>query len=516
MEHPILPEHPVVDRTTEWQRISPLAMLYFFVSFLKHIIGNFVYIAPGVVIAYKSISSNVSLFLPIAIVCVLVLLGNVVLNFYFFRFRLTDKSLYIKSGVIKKVQIHLPFPRIQHVKLEQPWYFRPFDYVCLQFDTAGSTEQEAKLIAIEHAFAKQLKDKILHAHQDILATPTAEQQDATEQNAFEQELNRRSMTDLVIHGISNNRVWIILGALIPFADNAWDKAAVYLETINIDLHQLFNVNELALWQVGVYALALFLLVLIPIAFLSIAGSILSFYGYTLCKVEDKYIRRSGLLTKHEVAMRLSRLQILVQQQDWLDVLFKRANLSFEQINANSSGSEVSSGNAIMVPSVTLSESKVLANDAMPKNQVFDINYHAISKWYLFRYLVQIYLPIAFTAVCLFIWIGKTQLLFPVIGIYALLSCLHFCRWRRFGVAMDDKYIYLRKGTIGKDYYCFERFKIQQIQFKQSWFLKRKKLAGIKFVLASGAESISFVDQELARKMVDCVLLSAESSKRSWM
>jgi len=34
---------------------------------------------------------------------------------------------------------------------------------------------------------------------------------------------------------------------------------------------------------------------------SVTGAIFSFYGYTLSKVEGRYIRRSGLFTKHEVS-----------------------------------------------------------------------------------------------------------------------------------------------------------------------------------------------------------------------
>jgi putative membrane protein len=63
-----------------------------------------------------------------------------------------------------------------------------------------------------------------------------------------------------------------------------------------------------------------MLIMLVIVSLSVVGAILMFYKYTLSKTQVRYILGSGLLTKHEVSMKLSRIQIMVQAQDWLDVL----------------------------------------------------------------------------------------------------------------------------------------------------------------------------------------------------
>lgn len=47
-------------------------------------------------------------------------------------------------------------------------------------------------------------------------------------------------------------------------------------------------------------------------------------------------------------------------------------------------------------------------------------------------------------------------------------------------------------------------------------MKRKKLATIKFVLASGAVTIPFLPEEYVNKLADSVLFEVESTRKSWM
>ncbi|GHG03268.1 PH domain-containing protein [Thalassotalea marina] len=518
MQQETTPEQSELDTTSTWQRISPYAMLYFLMSFLKHLLGNIVYIAPGIVIGYKSLIDRPQIWLPVAVLVVIALIVGAVLSFYFFTYRLSENKIEIKSGVFKKAHIDLPFARIQNVKQEHPWYFRPFGYVCLSFDTAGSAQQEAKLVAIEHTLADKIKQKILIQHKEV--EPVADENLATEasetkQNAAnEQILNTRSVKDLVLHGITNNRVWIILAGLSPFIDDLFEKADSYLTSIDINVDQLFSFTDLAVWQIAGYVILLFFALMIPIALLSIAGAIISYYGFTLSKSDDKYIRRSGLFTKHEVTMRLPRLQVLILKQDWLDLLIKRTNLVFAQISSRG-GEFAAEKDKIMVPSVTLKESAELIADAMPNSQVQSIAYTGISPWFLVRnFLLSAVFILPFAVII--IAKDTIELLWPLAGVFIILLSLIYCRWRRWGIAIDDQFVYLRKGVLGVDYHCFERFKVQQIQYRQSWFLKRRHLGGFKCILASGALGISFLKEEHAKEIVDQLLYSAESSKRSWM
>lgn len=504
----------------QWQRISPIAIVYFTVKFIYGLFGNVVYIAPAILIGYKEVLANPHIWLPVSLVALSLLLLATFLSFYFFQYRLTKEHIEIRSGVFAKKYINLPFTRIQNVKLEQPIYYRPFGFTCLQLDTAGSAKQEAKVVALELDLAEQVKKQILAAHKSQ-STLTDEVQLKTakisQQSNDEIVLNERSLKDLIIHGITNNRTWIFLGVLAPFFDNIANYIVLFFNGLGIDIEKLLTFADKPWWQIGLYALTLTFLCMLVVALLSIAGSIISFYGYSLTKVDDRYIRRSGLLTKHEVTMRLARLQMVVRQQDWLDVLLKRINLKFEQSNANMQNIQPGAHhNKIIVPSVKPKECQALIDDVYPQNMMMELSYQRISKHFLLRNIVYILLPIFSILLGFFIVSEKNDALAFIVAIFIILILMTFCRWRRWGFATDSHFIYIRKGMFGVDYYCFPRYKVQQTSFQQSWFLKRKKLASIRFVLASGAQDIPFIPQSIAYQLINDALFEVESSRKSWM
>ena len=504
-----------------WQRISPIALLYFLIKLLKELVGNFVYLLPALYIGYNHLIENPSFWLPITLAVIAVILLIVFLKFYFFKFRLHNNTIEIRSGVLAKKHINLPFSRIQNVKLEQPIYYRPFHYVCMALDTAGSHKQEAKVVALNIDFAEQLKKAILQTHQTAATNKDqqdiAEEKTVTTSNNTEKILNQRSLLDLVIHGMSNNRVWIFLGGLAPFFDNIANYIIHWLDNLGVNTEQLFSLTDKPWWQVSLYALTLTLMILLPITLFSILGAILSFYNFTLTKVNDRYIRRSGLLTKHEVTMKLSRLQMIIRQQDWLDKLLKRINLRFEQNQSLENKLDANAyNNKIIVPSITESQCQALIDDAYPDNQLKHITFTGISKRYLLRHIGYILLPIYLGLSCFFYLNDKSIMILLLTPIFILLSLVIFLRWRRWGFAIDNNYLYVQSGAIGLDQRIFPLYKIQQTRFKQSIFLRKHQLCHIRLILASGNVTIPYMKQAEGYNIIDNCLYIVEKSRRSWM
>jgi len=254
---------------------------------------------------------------------------------------------------------------------------------------------------------------------------------------------------------------------------------------------------------------------------SVLGAIISFYGYTLSKLGDKYIRRSGLFTKHEVNMGLSRLQMVVQKQDWLDVILKRINLNFEQNSSLAKNlNSAASSSKIIVPSIKPHECKALIDDAYPENSLSEFvcndEFEPISTRFIFRNIAYILLPIWLIVASVTIRNGHIMITVLASVLFIGLCGLVILRWKRWGIARDQNFIYLRKGLIGVDYYCFPTYKLQQIQFKQNLLMKRRQLATVKFVLASGSLKIPLITETLAYELIDQGLYQVESSHKSWM
>jgi len=511
-----------LQNTQDWQRISPIAILYFLVKFIVGILSNIVVLLPMLYLGYDNLMAHPHLFAPIALGLLAVILTSTLLSFYFFQYRLNQDHIEIRSGVISKKYVNLPFAKIQNVKLEQPVYYRPFGFTCLQLDTAGSAKQEAKVVALKTDFAEQLKKEILAQHQAVNSASSdnideTESNSATHEHVDEVILNTRSIPDLIIHGLTNNRIWIFLGGLAPFFDDFGNYIIEFFQGLGIDLEKILTFADKPMWQIGLYALTLTFIILLPFTLFSIAGSIITFYNYTLSKVGDRYIRRSGLLTKYEVIMRLARLQMVVRQQDWLDVLLKRINLKFEQSNSAVNQFQAGAQNSrIIVPSINSGECLALINDVYPEHQMMDINYQRISKRFLLRNLGFILTPIFMALSILFITIGNAKIISLIAPVYLCISLLIYMRWVRWGYAKDDNFIYIRKGYFGVDYYCFPIYKTQQVQFKQSWFQQRHQLCTIRIVLAAGAQDIPFIVENDGYQLLDNALYQVESSRKSWM
>lgn len=496
-----------------WQRVSPIAILYFIASNITLLINNLIYMVPLVVTSYNTVLDN-PMWFALGASAFIALLGlSAFLQYYFFKFRLSAQTIEIKSGVFKKTHLNLPFERIQNVKIIAPFYFRPFSYTTLELDTAGSAKSEAKIVALADILAQQLKSEILSQTAPQHAEASSETRTIEHGETI---LNRRSLKDLIIHGITNNRVWIFFALLAPFIEPAANKADTILISIGVNFSEIFSPSTHAWWQLGLYALALLFVSYCIVVLFSIFGSIIAFYGYTLSEQGKNYIRRSGLLTRHEVVMKLPRLQLVVSQQDWLDILINRINMRFEQANnqqQHQPGQEVK--NKIMVPSVNQQQFDQLICDVWPNNQLREIEFLAISKRFIIRNILLL-IPLPATAIGALLYHQQWQISLIVAGLTLLISLLIVMRWYRWGYAIDNNFIYVRKGVLGVNYYVFPIHKVQQTKYHQSVLMARKKLATVSLVLASGVIRIPFLPQHTAQQILDKALYVVESTKRNWM
>ena len=506
--------------TDGWSRVSPLAIIYFFAKAVWGLGNSLLYILPVAAINFSSVKENWFIAL-IAIACILTLmLFSSIVNYWFYHYKFAEDRVEIKQGVFKKSHLDIPFKKIQNVKIIQPFYYRFKQYSFIELDTAGSAQQEAKIVALPLVLAQKFKQLILQIKQAPIQQDTATH--ASEQNTeTEVLLNERSVKDLIIHGISNNRVWIILGFLAPFYNRISETIGEVLDSMGFDLIAYLDYQSQSIGLFLLHVFSLVMLVMLIIVSFSVIGSIFVFYKYRLSRQGERYIRRSGLFTKHEISMRLSRIQIAVQQQDWLDVLINRTNLRFEQnssgSNSNSQTAGVSHASKLIVPSVTPLESIALIQDVFDVKRFTDIKFVAISKRYMLRLVVVFLIPLialmTFAALA-----SKTSFYgWLVVGALSLLlGALVYIRWWRWGYYFDKSHIYIRKGLLGVNYCVFPIGKTQQVAFKQSVFMRRHKLSSVRYVLASGAYSIPFIPERLALKQASDALFQVAKYKPAWM
>ncbi len=517
------------DKTkTEFSRVSPLAILYFFARSMYFLVFNvLIYSLPAFAAMYSKLRENIWLIGVGVSAIVLIVLFSSVLKYLFYYYRFTDERVEIKQGVFSKSHLDLPFNKIQNVKIVQPFYYRFNNYSFIELDTAGSSQQEAKIIALPIKLAERFKTLVLSMKQNgsnrngkhSIGENDNDISAGDERRDQEIVLNTRNIRDLIIHGISNNRVWIFLGALAPFYNAITENINSILRSIGLDLVSYLDYQSQSLGLFVLHILSIVMFIMLLIVCFSVLGSIFVFYGYRLSRSEDRLIRRSGLLSKHEVSMKLSRVQIAIQQQDWLDILLRRVNLQFEQNSSlpNIGQNNVNQASKLIVPSVTKDESTLLIKESFDVNSFYDIQFKPISPRLIVRSFLFYILPVTalFTAIGMAnSWPAGAWLV--LLLAFALMMSMAWLRWKRWGYYLDKDYVYLRKGFLGVNYYVFPISKTQQVEFIQSRFMRKRGLAHLRYVLASGAQTIPFISEKEASSNAEYALYFVRYFKPAWM
>ena len=507
-----------------WQRVSKVSIVDYFVKNLIRLVSTSIYAIPAIWASSDTLKEHLDYVVLGGGAVISLLFVAAFLQYFFFKYRLKEDNIEIHSGVLFKKHLDLPFTRVQNVKLITPVYFRPFDYTTMELDTAGSAKNEANIVAVPKDKANAMKQQILayqalhQAEEQVDEQKESDKESVANEAAVGDEklLNERSLLDLVIHGLTNNRVFFFLAILAPMADSIFEYANQFLLSFGFDVKAFLFDAEHPWWQLSLYFIASFIMAYFIVMLISILGAIIAFYGYKLTKRDNNYIQRSGLLSIHEVVMKKPRLQMIVRQQDWLDVLIKRINLKFEQMGGLERHQQNNVRNKLMVPSVKENECRELIDEMWPTNKMTQVDYQPISQRFIVRGIGLFITPITLLLCVIAVVSEQWIIVPPAIVFFVIASGLIWCRWKRWGYAMDDEYVYVRKGLLGVNYYCFAIEKTQMVKFKQSIFLRRHKLCHTGFVTAASSLTIPFIPQDIGWHLMSQSLYKVESLKKNWM
>ena len=495
----------------EWQRVHPIAVLYFAAQAVKGLVTNIIVLVP-IFIALRNAFDENPYRIVVLIVCALLLFMLFAFGTWWtFQFRVYAGRVEIKRGIFKKLRLNLPFDKIQDVKIEQPFYYRLTNTRVVALDTAGSAKQEANLVALSDAYAQQLSETILASKAGY--TETASNEPVTPDEAEPRILNRRSLADLVLHGITNIRVWIILGVASPFIDDAIRQLDHWVAFVNLE--SLYSVDAVGLTLVLLHVTLTAISIFILITLISIVGAIVTFYDYTLLKDGSRLRRVSGLLTRYQVNLQLSRIQHIEYKQDWLDNLFGRVNVTFKQISQQLEGVP-DDQRSLLVPSVTKSESVELGLHAFTHVNPFTQTYSPISKRFMLKYSLLALLLTAVAGFVLFLESNNIWHSLIALVVYLVVQGMIGLRWYRWGYALDGDNIYVRSGLFGIRFDVCPLYKLQQAKYAQSVWQARTHLANTTLFYASGRFTIPMLPSVTAANIIDRSLQNTELSNKYWM
>src|SRR5690606_11480867 len=103
--------------------------------------------------------------------------------------------------------------------------------------------------------------------------------------------------------------------------------------------------------------------------------------------------------------------------------------------------------------------------------------------------------------------------FWITAILWLMLTAFYCRLilKKRYFKMNNEQIRISKGAITQEWKQMELYKLQAVEFRQTFFQKRRKLASLELMNASGSMTIPYIDESMAKQLYNYMLYHTELS-----
>lgn len=492
-----------------WRRTSPFAILFFFGRILRLIVKNaWQSLAPlfALLIAYQG--DLVSKLTLGGIGLAVFIIAASLLSYWFFRFQISDDSILIRQGVIKKKQLDIKFDRIQAINTQQNPLYRLLGLVTVSFDTAGSAGSEGNLPAVTRDFADSLRERI----------GKPQRVDVTDDEDIEPVTNallRLDWRDMIRIGLADRRALIVFAFIGPLIERIDENIERYIATF-VRIAAANGIELEAASSVSI-AIAIFIVLILLFIIVSIAAAFLRYHNFEVFLHGQTLHSHGGLLTRHEHSMELGKIQTLRLQQGIVQRLMKHYRLTARQAT---SGGKNRSQKVFVVPVVTAALADALRQRFLsPEGGRLTQNPHstdfaAVSPYYMRSRILFIgLLPALLASIAFSQPHGAASLVlllwFPVVAAASYRS------WKCAGYHHDDEEIVRRSGFLGYRTVGLLFRKVQRVTVSQSRYQRRKGLASLRLYMASGSVSVPYIDHDKAKQLRDYILYKVESSQQAW-
>ncbi len=503
----------------QWQRVSPAAIVYFIMKFLGQFlrqgIQGFLPLAAIVFTAGENRWFIISLVLGAAVI--LLILGAFV-SYLKFRFRITDDTILIQSGVFTRKRLTLNFARIQNVALIEPLYFRPFGLVVLDIESAGSSSDEVKIGGVARPLAAAIRATVLSHRQstnDIgeeLPTEPKKEDSAAAKNEV---LVKHPLSELARYGLSNNNVWVMasLGAAL-ISQIKWSRYA-FFNDFKDAAGSAIKTNIFTAISYGLLSLVVIVSILLLV---SVIGAIIINYKYQLDYDGKRFHRSKGLFERSETSLLINKVQLLTLRQPWPARLLQRWHLYLSQVSFTKAHDvKPETGNqSFIIPSVTAAFSHYFSSILFPDFDWKSLNLKPIHFKYVKKILLYIFVPISIPpTISITLGSGSALGLLPLL-LPLLAAPFVLLRWKRYGYARDGHHGIIRSGFLGQKLTIFSFYKVQTVSVVRSPGQRRAGLATLHIKLAGASLTLPYIPLGDAMKWHDMILFRIENSQREWM
>ncbi len=491
---------------TKPTRQSPRGLILIFLFSAQKFIRAFWPILLVLVIQNNWFSNKYVLIISVVFLPALLVVHTVLyyLNFYFY---VSGNEFVLKKGYLRKKILTVPLERIQSVNTKQNLIQQLLNVVSLEVDTAGAAGKELKIHALDKSFSDALQERLRSRKKESAATEKTEQQEVVERK--EELVLHLTPADLFKIGISQNHLRAGL-IIVAFGFQVFQQIQdIFKDKANEYSSEFIGYMSQSNWALITFLIIFFMIVAIVF---SVLRTLLKYFDFKLLKKEETYRIESGLFNKQNVIIPHHKVQELNWETDPLKKLFGIYHLTFKQ--AVSGQQNRKNQQLVDAPGCLKGHLELLRTDLFGEDELSSVP-KILSDSYYFRRLWMYFgwIPVILAALFLYaewmFWIGAIVWLSASAGYCYLILKKRYFR-------MNNSQIRISKGAVSHKWGQMKLYKIQAVEFRQTIFQKRRSLAGLRLMNASGSMTIPFIDEKLARQIYNYILYHTEISEERWM
>lgn len=447
-----------------------------------------------------------------------------VLQWWFYRYRISDRDITLRSGIISKQERVIPFERIQTIDIQDAPLERLLGVVQVKIDTGagGSSESEIALQAIPAGDAAGLRTQLLAARQRLrdgsadasvsVDTDSGELLANQSVEIDEGEVIRRISTrELLIAGATSGRIGAaaaIAGVLLQFGEQLiprrmweqlpWEGMADAITQINV-------LAFLAI-TIGVVAWAI-----------SIVATVLTYGNFEIRRLGDQLQVRHGLLDRRQTTIPVRRIQAVRVVEGLLRQPFGYAEVKFD--SAGFGADEGASG--VLCPLLPRSEVPAFLQAACPDfaQDLDPVDLQRLPRRAMRRYIMAACIGwVIFVAVAAVVAWRFTDIPFQFVLLALVLTpafaWLGYRRYRDAGYLAANGSFFLRWRAVSRVTVFTQVRRLQYRELTVDPFQRRARLATFRTAVASGGSREGFSLSHLDRQEAE--LLLSQLGRRSRM
>ncbi|MFC6717614.1 PH domain-containing protein [Natrialbaceae archaeon GCM10025810] len=472
-----------------WNSLHPLSVIVRSSSrslntgFLFFVVG--VGVSPG--------DGGTDLFAVGAMVLVGILVGAVYEFAYYkrFKYRVTDDTFDVISGVLSRRDREVPLRRVQNVDIRQNVVQRLLDIAAVHVETAGGGETEVTLEYVSETEAKRLRRRLREgprSEANAEPEPNAETGARSERAAKERERSESEDEELLFE-IAPKELAIlsvftidsgasILGGIALSFASGFDPTTI----LPIDLVGLDVLGS------GLSTLAAAVFLFLLAAWILSAGlTFTRYYGFRLTRVDDGLYYERGLLQRYSGTIPLEKVQTVTIAEPVPMRWFGYASLAVETAGY-APGQSDSRGTESAIPLADRDRVLALARSIEPFEGVDLEGLPARARErYAVRYTLLVGLLVGggyliaryaeFVDFDAWYAIGLAIVAVPVAA---------HLKWRSRGYRLEDRYLLARTGFWRRTTKVVPYYRVQAAIHSQSIFQRRRHLASVTADTASSA------------------------------